>query len=102
MLLWFWYCKWRILADNSFATSYKHYKINSVNKVFKYSIIPYSSIISGYSCILTDLAKTVSAHMSAVLSCRHKLHVCVIFLQFEKEGTCFCAAFYSCARQIMA
>ena len=34
MLLWFWYCKWRILADNSFATDYKRYEINSVNKVY--------------------------------------------------------------------
>ena len=35
MLLWFWYCKWRILADNSFTTGYKHYEINSVNKVYR-------------------------------------------------------------------
>ena len=34
MLLWFWYCKWRILADNSFATGCKRYEINSVNKVY--------------------------------------------------------------------
>ena len=34
MLLWFWYCKWRILADNSFATGYKRYEINSVNKLY--------------------------------------------------------------------
>ena len=93
MLLWFWYCKWRILADNSFATSYKHYKINSLNKVYKYSIIPYSSIISGYSCILTDLAKTVSAHMSAVLSCRHKLHVCVIFCNLKRKEHVFVQLF---------
>ena len=35
MLLWFWYCKWQILADNSFATGYKRYEINSVNKVYR-------------------------------------------------------------------
>ena len=35
MLLWFWYCKWRILADNSFAMGYERYEINSVNKVYR-------------------------------------------------------------------
>jgi len=35
MLLWFWYCKWRPLAEKSFATGYKRYEINSVNKVYR-------------------------------------------------------------------
>ena len=35
MLPWFRYCKWRTLADNSFATGYKRYEIDSVNKVYK-------------------------------------------------------------------
>ena len=39
MLLWFWYCKWRILADISFATSYERYEINSVNKVYRTMVI---------------------------------------------------------------
>ena len=45
MLLWFWYCKWRILADNSFATGCKRYEINSVNKVycFRKSVCVYLS-----------------------------------------------------------
>ena len=34
MLLWFWYCKWCPFAEKSFATGYKRYEINSVNKVY--------------------------------------------------------------------
>ena len=50
---------------------------------YKYSIIPYSSIIFRLFLYTDRLSKshleTGSAHVSAVLSSRHKLHVCVIF-----------------------
>ena len=51
-----------------------------------YRILP---LFSGYSCILTGLAKAVSAHVLVVLS----NFTFVLFLQLEKEGPCFCAAF---------
>ena len=43
-------------------------------------------LFSSYSSILTGSVKAVSAHVSAVLSTRHKLHVCAIFAPY-KEGT---------------
>ena len=53
----------------------------------KYSIIPYSSIISRLFLHTDRLNKsyleTVSAHVSVVLSSQCKLHVCVIFATYK-------------------
>ena len=53
----------------------------------KYSIILYSSIIFRLFLHTDRLSKsyleTVSAHVSAVLSSQHKLHVCVIFATYK-------------------
>ena len=42
----------------------------------KYSILPYSSIVSR---LFLHTGRLNKAHVSAVLSSQHKLHVCVIF-----------------------
>ena len=36
-------------------------------------------LFSGYCCILTGSFETTSAHVLAMLSSRHKLHICAIF-----------------------
>ena len=53
----------------------------------------------------TRLLETMSAHVSAVLPSRHKLHVCTIFATCKgrnKLKHAFMQFFYGCARQIMA
>ena len=53
----------------------------------EYSIIPYSSITFRLFLHTDGLSKSyleiVSAHVSAVLSSQHKLHVCVIFATYK-------------------
>ena len=56
-------------------------------------------LFSGTDC--KSYLETVSAHVSAVLSRRHRLHVCAI-LQLKKERTSLSMSFYGFARQIMA
>ena len=56
----------------------------------KYSIIPYPSIISGYSCILTGSVKAISKQ--GQLTCQQCYQVgtnftFVLFLQLKMEGT---------------
>ena len=43
----------------------------------------------------------VSSRVSSAIMSAQTSRLCY-FLQLENEGTCFCAAFYSCARQILA
>ena len=54
----------------------------------KTSIIPYSSIISGYSCILTGSVKAISKrYQLSAIKLAHMHFTFVLFLQLKKEGT---------------
>ena len=53
----------------------------------KYSIIPYSSIISGYSCILTGSVKAILKQCQLTCQEYNQVGTFVLFSQLEKEGT---------------